>query len=287
MDSHKITTIGRPLNPGYFTNKLIIIITVLTFIIHTILTIVTLFNSAHEETNYTNLITGFRAGLLVFLLWAISRELDPDKEWGAFVTVSLALVFMVFFEIPSILPFAWFLLILRMTNHSSGMPAGIMDSFLVATIGTILAYYVSGIYGILTAMTFISDSQLNDPAKYHFPIGALMLIVSAGICFRQGGTIFDQTLESMFFVLSGIILFLPAIIWPGKLESVGDRTNEPLDPARIKMGKVMGILVFLGVLTMPAEASLALVPFIFCIFAGTGAYRIVSGILLHTSIKKG
>ena len=279
MEIHEITTVGRSLNFDYFSNKLITIIAVLTFII------ITLFNAARGEANYTNLITGLRAGLLVFLLWAISRELDPDKEWGAFVTVSLALTFIVVFEIPTILPFVWFLLILRVINHSSGMAAGIMDSLLTATIGIILAYYMSLIYGILTTAGLIFDTRLNDPAKYHLPMGAFMLIVSAIVYVENGGITFAYSYESILFVVFGTVLFLPAIIWTGKLESVGDRTNEPLDPARIKMARIMGILLFLGMGIAPHEINLALVPFVFCIFAGIGIYRISSSILLHADIK--
>ncbi|WP_319508647.1 hypothetical protein [uncultured Methanolobus sp.] len=279
MDIRKITTVGRSLNFDYFSNKWITIIAVLTFII------ITLFNAARGETNYANLITGVRAGLLVFLLWAISRELDPDKDWGAFVTVSLALAFMIIFEVPHILPFVWFLLILRILNHSSGMPAGIMDSFLIAIIGMILTYYMSRIYGILTAVGFILDNRLNDPAKYHLSIGILMLIVSVIIYVENGGITFTNSSESILFVVFGTLLFLPAIIRPGKLESVGDRTNEPLDPTRIKMARIMGILVFFGIGVIPADLNTVLAPFIFCIFAGTGIYRISSSILLHADIK--
>ncbi|WMW22023.1 hypothetical protein RE476_11710 [Methanolobus mangrovi] len=284
MNNHEITTIGRSLNFGYFTNKLIIIIAVLTFIIYTT---ISLFNAARGETNYTSLTTGIKAGLLVFFLWAISRELDPDKERGAFVTVFLALAFMMIFEIPSILPFVWFLLILRTVNHSSGMPAGIMDSLLTAIIGTILAYYMSWIYGILTAVGFIIDSRLNAPAKHHLPIGVLMLIISAIVCVENREITFAYSYESILFVVFGTVMFLPVIIWPGKLESVGDRTNEPLDPARIKMARIIGILVFLGMGTAQHEINLALGAFVFCIFAGIGAYSIVSGILLHSDVKNG
>jgi hypothetical protein len=280
MDIRKITTVGRSLNFDYFSNKLITIIAVLTFII------ITLFDAARGEANYASLITGVRAGLLVFLLWAISRELDPDKDWGAFVTVSLALAFIMVFEIPSILPFVWFLLILRILNHSSGMPAGIMDSFLIAIIGIIMAYHMSWIYGILTAGGFILDSRLTDPAKYHLSTGVLMLIVSAIIYVENGGIVLPGSSESILFVVFGTLIFLPAIIRPGKLESVGDRTNEPLDPTRIKMARIMGILVFFVIGAIPVDLNAVLVPFIFCIFAGTGIYRISSSILLHADIKK-
>jgi hypothetical protein len=276
MEIHKITTIGRPLNFAYFTNKLIISIAFLTSIIFTI---ITFFNYFRGETNNISLITGIRAGLLVFLLWAISRELDPDKEWGAFVTVSLALAFIIIFEIPNILPFVWFLLILRIINHSSGMPAGIMDSFLGIAVGLILAYHISWIYGILTAFGFIFDSRLNDPAKYHLPIGTMMLIISAIIYIQNGGMIFAHSSRSISFVVFAIILFLPVIIWPGKLESVGDRTNEPLDPERIKIARIMAIFVFFGIWTIPEAQDTGIVQFIFCIFTGLGAYRIVSAIL--------
>ncbi|WP_094226762.1 hypothetical protein [Methanolobus psychrotolerans] len=276
VDLSKMTTIGRPLDLKYVTNKLIVIIAFLTF------AFVALFNVFHGETNYASLTNGIRTGLLVFLLWAISRELDPDKEWGAFVNVSLALVVIIFSGTSSILPFVWFLLILRIVNHSTGMPAGVIDSSLVSFIGIILSHYAFFIYGVLTATGFIIDSRLNDPAKHHLLLGTLTLIASALSFIEKGGVTFTYSLESVLLVVLGTLLFLPAIIRPEKLESIGDRTGKSLDPARIKSARIVAILFFCGTGILSGEVNQSLIIFTFCILAGNRIYRIAFSIWQNT-----
>lgn len=276
MDINKITTIGRPLDPDYLTNKLIAIIALLTF------AVIVLVSAINEEINYTSLITGIRAGLLIFLLWAISRELDPDNEWSAFVTVFLALVVSIFSEIPSLLSFFWLIILLRTVNHSTGMPAGIMDSLLFAGIGIILTYNISCIYGILTATAFILDSRLKDPAKYHLVVGIILLVTSVLILIGKGVVAFTYPLENMLLFVFGTALFLPVTMGQTKLKSEGDRTGKTLDPARFKLTRIMTIVIFFGISITPGEINAQLVIFMFCIFAGIGIYRIVLRTLLHT-----
>ncbi|MDY0385585.1 MAG: hypothetical protein RBT65_00360 [Methanolobus sp.] len=277
MDINKITSIGRPLDFNYLTNKLISIIALLTF------AVIVLASAINGETNYANLITGIRAGLLIFLLWAISRELDPDNEWSAFVTVFLALAVSIFSEIPPLLSFVWLVILLRTVNHSTGMPAGIMDSLLFAGIGIILAYNISCIYGILTATGFILDSRLKDPAKYHLVIGIILLVTSVVILIEKDVVVSTYPLENMLLFVFGTALFLPVIMGATKLESVGDRTGKTLDSARFKLARIMTILIFFGMAIMSGEINAQLVIFMFCIFAGIGIYRIGVSPLLHTS----
>lgn len=276
MDINKITTIGRPLDPEYLTNKLIAIIALLTF------AVIVLASAINGETSYASLITGIRTGLLIFLLWAISRELDPDNEWSAFVTVFLALVVSIFSEIPSLLSFVWLIILLRTVNHSTGMPAGMMDSLLVAMLGIILAYNISCVYGILTATGFILDSRLKGPAKYHLVIGIVLLVTSVLILIGKGVVVFTYPLENMLLFVFGTALFLPVIMGQTKLESVGDRTGKTLDTARFKLARIMTILIFFGMASIPGEINAQLVIFMFCIFAGIGIYRIALRTLLHT-----
>ncbi len=276
MDINKITTIGRPLDTNYVTNKLISIIALLTF------AVIALASAINGETNYSSLIAGIRTGLLIFLLWAISRELDPDNDWSAFVTIFLALALVIFSEIPPLLSFVWLIMLLRIVNHSSGMPAGIMDSLLIAVIGIILAYYTSHMYGFLTATGFIIDSRLKDPAKHHFLTGILLMVISVVILIEKGGVVFTYQLENMLLFVFGTVLFLPAIVGPAKLKSVGDRTGKTLDAARFQLARIMTVIIFFGIASMPGEINTQLFPFMFCILAGIGIYRTLFRTIPHT-----
>lgn len=275
MDINKITTIGRPLDTNYVTNKLISIIALLTF------AVIALASAINGETNYSSLIAGIRTGLLMFLLWAISRELDPDNDWSAFVTVFLALAVVIFSEIPPLISFVWLIMLLRIVNHSTGIPAGIMDSLLIAVIGIVLAYNTSYIYGILTTAGFILDSRLKYPAKHHFLTGILLMVISVIILIEKGGVVFTYQLENMLLFVFGTVLFLPAIVGPAKLKSVGDRNGKTLDAVRFQLARIMTLIIFFGIAIIPGEINTQLFPFMFCILAGIGIYRIAVSSLPH------
>ncbi|WP_292467025.1 hypothetical protein [Methanolobus sp.] len=269
MGTNRITTIGRPFDYGYLTNWLMAIISFLTFVSTTIV------STIHGETFSKSLLTGVGTGLFIFLLWAISRELDPDNDWSAFVPVSLSLLILTFSERPMILVFLWLLLILRVVNHSTGMPAGIMDSLFIVLLGLTMTYYISWIYGVITATGFVIDSQLKYPAKYHIPAGILMLFASAIICIENGGMVFIRTLENLYPAILGSILFIPVIVNKKKLVSVGDRTGKSLDTVRIRAAKLMAILAFIIIAAIQGEMNVLITSFMFCIFAGIGTYRII------------
>lgn len=282
MESNKLTTIGRPFDTKYLTNRIIGIIVFVTFIS------VTIVSAIRGNTEHESVLSGMRAGLLIFFLWAISREVDPDNDWSAFVTIIPALLLVTFLEKPSIVTFLWLLLILRVLNHSTGMPAGIMDSLGISVIGIIMAYSMSWTYGLITAATFIADSKMKRPAKYHLPAGIVILIISTAIYVlnEMGKTITLHTSTGMYSFLAGIILFLPLIVFPERISSVGDRTGKILDTTRIKAARIMATFVFTAIVLSPGEMNTSINYFMFCIFAGTGTYRISITFLSKLSKKR-
>ncbi|MDG6242910.1 MAG: hypothetical protein QCH31_00750 [Methanolobus sp.] len=281
MNTAGISNIGRPLDTGYLTNRLIITITLLSFIAFTVNCVL------NGQNSYTSLLTGARYSMTVFLLWAISSELDPDRHWGAFVVVLMSLILLSCGMDISLLPFLWFLLILRIINQSSGLPAGPFDSLLIAALGIILGYTISWIYAATSSAAFLIDSHLKEPAKYHVQAGIIMFFVSILIVIQMNSVAFETSLEGLYMFALGTVLFLPIAIKHERFASVGDRTGEVLDPSRIRATRIMSIIIFLLIALFSPGQSASLSKLIFCIFAGLGTYHILNRMIKHTGKLSG
>ena len=117
-----LTALGRPIDPDYPTNRAIALVALTATVaagIWALLSGVALPETASQAV---------RAGLTVFLAWAIGRELDPDHDLSAFVGVALALIGLTLLDAPSLFLDFWLLLSLRLVNRTSGLPAKPMDS---------------------------------------------------------------------------------------------------------------------------------------------------------------
>jgi hypothetical protein len=145
-----------------------------------------------------------------------------------------------------------------------------------------MTYYISWIYGVITAVAFIIDSRLKDPARYHLPSGILILFASIIVCIENEGLVFIRTLENLYPAILGSILFIPVIVNGEKIVSVGDRTGKFLDTIRIRAAKLMAILAFIGIAAIQGEMNVLITSFMFCIFAGIGTYRITICIVAKT-----
>ncbi|MGD9316838.1 MAG: hypothetical protein PVG56_08400, partial [Anaerolineae bacterium] len=92
------TALGRnPLDPGYPTNLAIAALTVVVAIagaVWRLISGVALLESA---------LWGIGAGLVMFLTWALGRELDPDHDLSAFVGAGLVLIALLLAGAPSLL----------------------------------------------------------------------------------------------------------------------------------------------------------------------------------------
>lgn len=101
MVNHRFTSINRPIDPKYPTNRAIALFALIVMIVGGIFQLLT-------GTGW--LLGGFwglGAGITVFFVWAICRELDPDHDLSAFVAASLALLGLFFWELPGLLELLW------------------------------------------------------------------------------------------------------------------------------------------------------------------------------------
>ncbi|MCJ7682426.1 MAG: hypothetical protein MUP70_16985 [Candidatus Aminicenantes bacterium] len=238
LDIKSLSTIGRPLDWNFKTNRII------TFVTLFVVAGGAAFRWVQGGAFLQGFAWGVGAGLSVFLAWALSRELDPDHDIAAFFGSGLALAGVLVWGPPGFLPVFWMLLMLRVINRTTGLPASLMDSLVLIALSVWLVLKVNWGFGLLTAAAIACD-ELLLPRKKRQPsfallpvIGTVILLIvkpdvlglPAGL-FRPGGA---AVLMSLFF--------LPVLVGVRSFQSRGDLTGEPLNLPRVIAAQFLGLI---------------------------------------------
>jgi len=127
------------------------------------------------------LMQGGQLAGVVFLTWALGREVDPDANHVAFLAIVPAIVLTVLVGTPDFSLLFLALLLLRVVNRSIGRPAKLVDSLLVLGLASWLAR--SGAwYGLVSAaVAFLLDSVLVNPLPRHRWFG----LAAVGVVWSQ------------------------------------------------------------------------------------------------------
>lgn len=269
MNKYEITTLGRKLDLEYPNNRLIIqlatLVTISALVFYLIIT---------KEIS-TSFVYGIKAGITIFLLWAIAREMDPDHESAAFIPVILTLPHVIIFGLHPIFPLIWFLLLLRLVNRSTGAKAGIIDSLAILSIGAFLTYQLSWVFGTISALGFFLDGRLSSPYRGHL-IPAVLLLLYSGLALIHEITdvVMDMSLLKIVAFTVMILLALPLFTNRDTIISIGDRTGERLDEQRIKATQLLAVFS-VSAFMLFSTASDGFWPLVWTIPASAGLYKVL------------
>jgi len=242
----KLTTVGRTIDLRYPTNRAIAIVTGIALVGGTV------FQLYAATGWFQSIAWGVNAGLTVFLTWALCRELDPDHAMSAFVAVGLALLGLRYWGLPLLSVAFWLILVARVVNRSTGMPAGILDSLAVPGLGIWLSLDGNWAYGAISVLALFLTSQLPEGAGRRLTEGAgegqLVLAGLAAAATAAAAAVAPRPAEGVTLTASGAliglaasILFLPVILSARHVESLGDRSGAPLWPRRVQAAQVLAL----------------------------------------------
>jgi hypothetical protein len=271
-----ITALGRtPIDPSYPTNRAIAVLTLAVMIAGAILRLflgATLLESA---------LWGIGAGLAVFLAWALGRELDPDHDLSAFVGAGLVLIALLLVGAPSLLLILWLLLVLRLVNRTTGLPAKTLDSFGVLGLGAWLTWQGYWMVGLVTSVAFLLDGLLPPPLRRHLFVSGLAFLATVILSIFHGEMAMETgpTMPVVISSMTMAALFLVVIATSGNVKAVGDATLEPLIPRRVQTAQVLALLIALLLAWWDgASGVVALLP-LWAVMIGVGLYRLAILIL--------
>ena len=269
MNKYEITTIGRKLDLKYPNNRLIIQFAILV----TFSALV--FDLIINKDISASFVYGIKAGTSTFLLWAISREMDPDHESAAFIPVIFTLPHVIIFGLHPLFLLLWFLLVLRLVNRSTGAKAGIIDSLAILFIGAFLTYQLSWVFGTISALGFFLDGKLSSPYRSHLIPAVLLLLYSVlALINESNGMVMDISLLKIVTFTLMILLALPLFTNKDPIISTGDRTGERLDTQRIKAAQMLAVFS-VSVFILFSTANNGFWPLIWTILVSIGLYQFI------------
>ena len=252
---YKYTSIGRPLEPEYPTNKAVLILMPLA----ALLGAVTAWLAGAQATQVLQAAISFL--LICFGSWALARELFPDDSPAAFISMALALLVALAFDSPGILIMFATLGLIRIVNRSTGKPAMKSDSVIVMLLTFWVIYATqSPLFGAVAAAAFIFDGTQKDPLRHQW---VFALICFAGMVVymvdHDAGPGYFQAPDSLLEWLAMAVLLVLALdlFLLKQVSSSGDIGGKTLDLSRVKGGMAVGLFAaFQGLANLEAVVIL-------------------------------
>jgi hypothetical protein len=252
MASHRIyryTSIGRPLDPKYATNKAVLLLMPAAALLGIVVALMA------GETGTAAALHGVTFLLIVFASWALARELDPDDNPAAFIAMSVAAYAALTIDSPGILIAFTTLGLVRMVNRSTGLAARKTDSIVMLLLTFWVIYGTeSPVFGAVAALAFILDGTLKNPLRHQWFFGlvclggAIVYIIDHDI--GLGSLAAPDSLFEWMALLFLLIFALNMLLLKNVF-SKGDFGGEQLEVARVKGGMAVGLLAALQGINRP------------------------------------
>lgn len=237
---YRFTSIGRRLDPAYPTNRAVLLI----------LPVAGLLGSLAAGIRGAGIADIILAGVIgvgvAFGSWALARELAPDDDRAAFISMAFAIAASLAFGSPSLLLLFTALLLVRIVARTTGLPARMTDSLLVAAAVLVTMYVTrSPLLGIVGALAFALDAALPQPSRRQWAFSGLCL-AGFGFWTWQQGT--EPNLALHVGAAVGVVAIVSAghalaVLRTRRVATPGDATGVPLTPARVRGGMVVGWLI--------------------------------------------
>lgn len=238
-------TLGRKIDIHYNTNRLILIIAALVSILAGFIS--------------KDFITGLKIGGSVFLSWALSRELDPKREYAAFLAVVFSLIILfVDFKVDLMAVF-FILLILRFVSNITGKPSTILDILSLFILGAFLSFNLKNdvyIFMFILSLIFKDDFKENKKLYTIFFIlsTSIYLYVSALFISSNSFTLSFSMSKLDIFQIFTIIGYFLFIVFDKDKSSKNDK-GKKVDSKKIFSGQIL-FGIFLALLFLFTDITI-------------------------------
>ncbi len=233
---YRFTSIARPVDPAYPTNRALLIVAPIGAAVFAVLALLGVVDAAPLSAMLSALLIGFAA-------WAFTRELTPDDDAAAFVALALAWVMSAVTGATGVLLTFAALFLARIVNRTTGLAARPWDIVMVG--GFVLwASWNLGqpLLALTGALAFAIDARLARTRA--LPVAAAVVFAGFSIwLFAEGG--FELRLWDAAWLVPAIALAAAVVtnVLSGAPRSRGDVYQELLSTTRVRAGLVIGGLV--------------------------------------------
>ena len=268
---YQYTSIGRSLDPAWPSNRAVLVLLPLVAVLGAALAWI------EGLAPLALLPRGIGLALIVFLAWALGRELDPDDPSAAFISLALGLLVGLAHPDAGLLTALTTLGLIRMVNRSTGLAPKVSDSVVLLLLSIWVIYRTGSPYfGAVAALAFVLDGSLRNPLRHQWLYALLCL--GATVVYMVDHDVDPRAVAapgSLFEWLSVLALLMFAIylLLTRSVRARADVGGQPLDLARVRGGMAVGLLAALQSLGKLGEVAV--------IVAAIG------GISLGMAVRKG
>lgn len=221
-------SLGRKIDFTYKTNKLIAIISIIVVVIGWALT--------------GRAMAGLTVGLGTFLTWALSRELDPNHDYSAFLAAGFSLLNVFYFQNIQLLVIFWILLLMRTVNGITGKPLTTFD--LISVLG--LTGYLSlntknSIYLAVFIIAIIFVINSGEKKKEALVVGAISLGLFSAESFINGyfPGIYRAWLDPISLLVITTVGLSFILFWLLGKESIKDDLGNSARQSKIAASQIL------------------------------------------------
>jgi len=248
---YKYTSIGRPLEPAFPSNKAVLILMPLGAVLGAIAAWTDGLSGAQLLQQAASFL------FIVFGAWALARELDPDDHTAAFISMAAAVFAAMVVSAPGILIVFTTIGLVRIVNRSTGLVARMGDSVIVMLLSLLVIYSTkSPFFGIVAALAFILDGSLKEPLRHQWVFGLVCLAGTIVYMVDHDiGVTHLSAPESLFGWLALLFLLIFALntLLMKKVHSKGDASGKRIDLNRVRGGMAVGLFAALQGIMRPDE----------------------------------
>lgn len=262
MSTHRIysvTSIGRPVDLKYRTNRAMVIGLAPAAVL-AVVTAVLRDYSAVEALGFV-----LSVAVAGFGGWAMGRELDPDHQAAAFVSMAGVVVTAILLSPAEV---AWALLVLittlglvRQVNRTTGLEARMSDSVILMVLTLVVTYgTANAFFPLAAAVSYALDGYLRKPLRRQIVFALLALGATVvymvdhdvGLGSYSAPQSLAPWLAALFAVWFGLNIALRK-----RCASRCDVGSRSLDVGRVRGGMLVAVVVV--VQGLPSVAEIALV----------------------------
>jgi len=265
------TSIARPLDPGFPTNKAVMIL----MPIGAALGAIAAWMNGVDGVGIFQQALNFL--LIVFGSWALARDLNPDDHTAAFIAIAAGVLAAFIVSSPGLLVVFATLGLVRIVNRTTGLAARKTDSVLLMLLAILVIYSTASPYfGLVAALAFILDGSLKEPLRHQWIFamvclgGTIVYMVDHDIGISQ-----ISVPDSLFEWLGLLFLLIFALntLLLKKVHSKGDVTGKRLDLNRVRGGMAVGLFAALQAIIRPDEVVIIVAA--------------IAGICIGMAVRKG
>ncbi len=219
---------------------------------------------------------GVRAGLAVFLAWALGREIDPDDPRSAALGAPLALLALLVGR-PALAAVVAALIAMRVTLRPTGVPSRPLDLAVLVGASAYMATRPTGLVAVAAlAAAAALDTALSDPGPtwHRWVVPAVLAVGGLAFGFAGQWAEFEAPdLGGLLIGSAGVVSAAFLVVATPAPMSVGDHTRRRLHRSRLRAARLLGLAIALGYAAAGQFGIGAMGP-LWAAFLGAGAVAV-------------